>query len=389
MAHNEIRVKKSREDEAVDNLANRLTELGGCKFLFPPKELFAGLQQLIHNQLNDIEEACRLQGKSASDYLPEDESEKVIYAEQLTQCAWQHFYEQAPAKFQGALAELIQESLPFAYPIYRERSGFSEEKINESRPDLADLQQNVLRRSILRLKGLRYRKREGVDGEENNEALSPFGRASAEIYNNLAFWTYDHVRIHELLRPYIYSMMAEAGGYNDPDHSSHLAAEDAAEFIWDNIDGAMQTMIYILVEYSMLLATPSLKQRNSKMFTPKQLREGQPSASDLKKIASRWLDPWFDVLTVKLSKRGRIPKDEFDKKAERIQFKKSVINAMLNVLDEQEKISQWRVSKILAKGNSRNRRDRTLYNCLKSLNLDWDKLKAEAEKIHQKKRTKN
>ena len=389
MGFYEIRVKKSREDRAVDELVNKLDDLGGCKFLFPPNALFFGLQELIRGQLKDVEEACRAQDRPASQFFPEDENERASNIEHLTQCAWQHFQEQAPEKFRVALAELIQESLFFAHPIYRQRCGFGEAEVNDSRPSLADLQNNVLRRSILRLKSLPYQKREGIDDEENNEELWPILRASAEIYNHLAFWTYDHVRVFEFLQPYIRSLMEEVEGYDDPSHSSHLAANDAAEFIWDNIDGAMQAMASTLVEYSIRLATPSLKQRHLAMFTAAQMRANLPSASDLKKIAARWLDLWHNSLTVKLSKRGRSPKDESNKLSEREQTKSSVINAMLKVLDEPEKISQWRVSKNLGIGNRRDKKDRTLYNRLKALNLNWSELVTEAKRIHKQKRTRN
>lgn len=388
MGFNEIRVRKAREDQSVDELVNKLDDLGGCKFLFPPNELFLGLQELLRSQLEDVEEACRAQDCPASDFFPEDDNERASYVEHLTQCAWQHFHQQAPEKFRVALAELIQESLIFAYPIYRQRCGFGEVEINDSRPSLADLQNNVLRRSILRLKSLPYQKREGVDGEENNEALRPNLRASAEIHNHLAYWTYDHVRVYELLRPYIRSFMEKAKGYDDPSHSSHLAANDAAEFIWDNIDGAMQAMTFILVEYSIRLATASLKQRHPAMLTPAQMRANLPSASDLQKIAAQWLDLWHNSLTVKLSKRGRTPKDESNRLSEREQTKSSVINAMLKVLDEPEKISQWRVSKILGIGNWRNPKDRTLYNRLSALNLNWSELAKKAKQIHKQRRTK-
>lgn len=387
MGFNEIRVNKARNDREIEEIVDRLIQSGEFNPLLLVRPVLTGFKHLKRGALNDYEQTLTEQDAPSEMFWQESEKEARI--EQLAHCATEHFQSHYIEKLRIALIELMHESMAFAHPILLKDCEAGEKEIEDAKPLLADLQQNVLRQSILRLKNLPYRKREGVDGEENNEALTQLSRTSAEIYNHMAFWAYDHVRVYQFLRQDIRSIMEDIGRYDDPDYSSHLAANDAAEFIWDNIDGAMQTMTYILVEYSMLLATPSLKQRNPKMFTRRKLRENQPSASDLKKIAARWLDPWFDVLTVKLSKRGRIPKDESNRVSERAQFKRKAINAMLCVLDEPEKISQWRVSKILNIGNWRNKHDRTLYNHLNFLNLEWKKLKDEAEKIHQKKRTKN
>lgn len=380
MAHNEIRVNKSRDDKAVDNLVKSLDDLGGCKFLFPPEALSKGFRELIAAEQKDFAEARQEQGLPLNYTL--DSDEQKLFEERLTQCAWQHFNEQSSEKLRVTLAELIHESLGFAESIYCERLGASEEQINEARPSLADLQQNVLRRSILHLRKLPYR-RSSEDADENNEALFPLTRACAEIFNHLAFWTYDHVRVAHLFKDTFFPIVKD---HSEPNKEATFFANEAAEFVWDNIDGGIQTMINILVAFAMKLAKASAIQRHRHLVPQTEVKKFEFSSSDLEGVVKVLLRPWFEILSVKLEKKaGRKPKEQ--PVSEITKFEDQVIEKMLEILDEPEAITQYRVARKLNLGDPRNKKDRTLYNKLHQLALDWKLLKERAKRIYRERQS--
>ena len=378
MAHNEIRVNKSREDEAIDTLVKSLDDLGGCKFLFPPDALQKRLRELIVAELNDAEETFKNQEQYVGITFSEIAANRASYEAHLTECVSSYFHEHAHEKFQVALAELIQESLAFAHPIYRAKCGASKEEINEGSPKLADLQQNVLRRSILRLNNLPYRRHAENDIDVSNEALSPLNRASAEIFNHLAFWTYDHVRVAHLFKD---TILPSVKDHDRPNEEAEFYAKEAAEIVWDNIDGAMQAMVNILTVFAYELAKASAMQRHRHLVPRSEAKKYNFSPSDLEHRANYFLRSWFNILTVKLEKTaGRKPTEP--KESESEAFKDRVIEKMLEILDESEAITQYRVAGKLNIGNPRNRKDRTLYNKLCQLRLDWGNLKTEAKRVH-------
>ncbi|HMV83004.1 MAG TPA: hypothetical protein PLD20_18630 [Blastocatellia bacterium] len=291
MARDDIRVNKAREDKAVNGLVDNLIATGGFNVIFPlPDQLFQGLQQLIQADIEDGEEARRNRGQS-SEF--ESEDEKSIYTEQLTQCVWQHFYQHRAEKFRFALVELIHESLGFSWSIHRERSGFGVEEINEARPTMSDLQQNVLRHSLRRLRSLPVRKERETESAENDSQLHPFLRAAYEIQNNLSVWTYNHVRVYELLREALYTASTTNGhSAEDADDLSHGLANEMAELIWENVEESVGLMIKVMLSVMTVVALPSFAQQNA--IDDPEIEEHKHSAGKLKeKIIDPLIDAWL------------------------------------------------------------------------------------------------
>lgn len=298
MAHNEIRVNNSREGNAVDNLVKSLDDLGGCKFRFPPEALAKGFRELIAAEEKDFAEARQEKGLPLNYTL--DSDEQKLYEERLTQCAWQHFNEQSPEKLRVTLAELIHESLCFAESIYGERIGASEEQINEARPSLEILHQNVLRRSILRLRKLQYRG-SSEEADKNNAALFPLNRAHEEIFNHLAFWTYDHDLVRRLFKE---TILLKVKDQSYADEKAGFFANEAAEIVWDNIDGGMEAASKMLVMFAYQLSEVSAVQRHEHLIPPNEAKEYGITLSELEDIAKLSLKPWLKNLSVKLKGRG-------------------------------------------------------------------------------------
>lgn len=330
-------VDKQRNDKEIKRLVDRLIEAGAFKSEILARPLLEGLQRLVEGQINDAE----TQAPGTESEVRWLDGEKETRIERLSHCAWQHFNEHFHEKMNIALIELIQESLTFAHPIFLKRSGLSEEEINQASPSRADLEQNVLRWSILRLRNVPYRRRAGNDGAENDATLLPIMRASAEIYNHLGLWTYDHVEVFKSLQSHFLSEIEDASGLNDPAavKFSHVAARQSADFIWDNIDGAMQTMVSILIQYARLLGMASFEQRHPTIFSLASRLRALPSATTLKDIAAPHLDQWFNTFTVKLRQQGRVPSGTKPSQTEatKLKHRNKVKAAVLTLLNRRAK----------------------------------------------------
>lgn len=388
MSNQTYRVNKTREDKAVDELVATLIAAGGYNVVFSlPDLLFHGLQRLICAQIEDGEEILREQGATPDSFQPEEE--KRIYIEHLTQCAWQYFHEQKAEKFRVALIELIHESIYFSDAIYAERCGLDEKEVNEARPTFADIQQNVLRRSIQRLRELPMRGETGMELAENDPRTHPIYRANYEVLNNLMLWTYNPVRVYEHLREALRLGYEEKGrSPEEANYNAHAFAREMAELVRENIGTAVGTMVRIMFGLVWTVAAPLWAQRHN--VEDPEIEGHKTSAGKFKdQFATKMIDDWLKEFLPLLRGSGRSLKDAESTESEREQFRWQVIDAMLRVLDEPEKISQEAVVKKLPKSERQVKSASALRNKLRRLNLEWQELKREATEEHIKKRIRN
>lgn len=302
MARNEVRVNKAREDQAVNVLVEQLIASGGFNVIFPaPNQLFHGLLELILREIEDGEETPKSNEQSSQF---DSETKKGIYAEQRTQCVWDYFHQYKADKFRLALTELIHEALRFSWPIHRERCGFGEDEINDARPTMADLQQNVLRRSLCRLRSLPVRKERETEFLENDPQADPILRAAYEIQNNFSLWTYDHVRLYELLREGIHAAYIENGHTaEDASDLSHLLANEMAELIWEHVGEAVGVMVKILINIMVTFALPSLARQYE--ISDSEIAGHKHSVGRLKEeIINPLIDTWLESFLPLLRSAG-------------------------------------------------------------------------------------
>lgn len=388
MSNGTYRVNKTREDKAVDELVATLIAAGGYNVVFHlPDLLFHGLQSLICAQIEDGEEILQEQGATPDSFQPEEE--KRIYIEQLTQCAWQYFHEQKAEKFRVALIELIHESIYFSYAIHAERCGLDEKQVNGARPTFAEIQQNVLRRSIQRLRGLPMRRETGMELAENAMRANPIHRAHYEVLNNIMLWTYDDVHVYEHLREVLRLSYEKKGrSPEEANDNAHALAREMAELVWENIGVAIGTMVRIMFGLVWTVAVPMLAKRHN--VEDPEIEGHKTSAGAFKgQIVTAMIDNWLKEFLPLLKGSGRPPKGAESTQSEREQFRRHVIDAMLRVLDEPEKISQVAVVKKLPKSNQGVTSTGALRNKLRMLNLGWAELKRDATETHTKKRIGN
>jgi hypothetical protein len=384
MARNDIRIRNHRERADIERLTQQLITSDGIGFMYHSQPLINAFSELIDAELIDFDEQeTRLYGAPRHNFTSE---ERRIQINRASDCALAHFNHYAPDKFRTALIELISESLAFADSIYQQRCGADEAQINQARPTAADLQQNVLWWSIQRQRHLPLqRKEDDSEWAETNAELQPMIRAVYEILNNLVIWAYDHARMQDLLREAIRPMV---GKYDQPDTAAHNLANEAAELIWENIDGAAQMMSSTLVTCCQMLVFQSLEQQHNDTHPEDPIRIPSPiSATRLKEIAAPFLDSWFEVMSVSLSKRGRPSRKPAleDIEAERAEFIKQVKAA----IEELTELDRGNIGLKLGYGKSREGLEPTKEAAAKALREKAKRLEVDVNILIGEKKKKN
>ncbi len=225
-------------------------------------------------------------------------------AQHLGECGWEHFRHHAQMKFRLALIELVHESLAFTGEIYTRRCGATEEEINEARPTHEDIQHNVLRHAVIRLNQLPLRKspeswfNDEADSEDRNMQF----RVARLIFKDLSLWTYDHTAVSIMFQQLILPFLET---HESPDEEAALWGNESAELIWEHIDGAVQVMLLILVNWVLLLSKHSAVKRHEVELNTKQAKQIKPSKEQLKDIAETLISSWIDGLPFDWRGSGR------------------------------------------------------------------------------------
>jgi hypothetical protein len=335
MSRDELRVRNHSEREDIKNLTEKIIASHGFGVVYQSEPIISAFAELMKATMDDFDEqTTRRNGTPINDFTPTERNNQINLA---SRCAFSYFNENVPNKFQTAFMELISESLAFADSVYVQKSGGDEKQIDKARPTSTDLQQNVLWWSIQRQRRLSTRRRVySSEWIEADPEIQPLNRAVYEIFNNLVLWVYDHVHMQDLLRQSIRPMVSK---YDDPDSAAFNLANEAAELIWENIDGAAQMMSSVLVVFCHMLAFQSIEQQHNVEYPDDQIQVRAPiSATKLKEISAPFLDSWFEVMSVKLNKPGRpsrnpVPEDQNVEQAKFIQDVKNAIRS-LKVVDK-------------------------------------------------------
>lgn len=296
------RVNKTRQDQLIEEMVDRIISPESFVRDLPPEQIIDALIRLELEALRDYQEILDRREAPLDSYP--DPADMWKRANHLGQCAWEHFRQNAAEKFRLSLVELVNESLGFAESIYVEHSGGSKQEIEEARPTPADIQQNVLRHSVIRLNQLPLR-RESNDWQyaELGETPSQIHLQAARlIFKDLALWSYDHSSVCLLIQKMIRSYTAK---HEDPDGEAKLWGDETAELMWEHIDGAVQTALLVLSTWALLLSKQSAVRRYEVEIEPGEAKQLQAPKEKLKEIANELVGIWIDGLPFEWRGRGR------------------------------------------------------------------------------------
>jgi hypothetical protein len=307
MRQDEFRVDKTRQDAAIDEIVKQFIESGQYNIAIHPHFLLESFKKLF---VQSSEDYAGILGRRQSP--PEaypTPAEKEAFASDLALCAWQHFKEQRAEKFKVALIELISESFAFAESIYAERSGAGEAEIKAARPSSFDLEQNVLRHSIQRLKNLPV----SDPPEPEHDADDPWSRLFEVIMSDVPLRTYDYAKARECLKDIF---LEQTTSFDDPDAASSEYGAEASEFLWENIHRGFQHGLGALIWQAIRLA-PQFARESRGITVSDVLRDESVPRETKESILltktrlledlSKLTRPWVDSMKLPLRGRSNMP----------------------------------------------------------------------------------
>lgn len=286
---------------------------------------------------------------------------------EMSRYAMEYFQRHVTAKMQTALIELMGEAVWYAPKAWIERDGADEEAIKKSSPSLAILQQTILRPSIEKFKQHPLLE-EPTENDESNKAEHPVARVGQKVFEGQVMYAYDVEGVREIFQEYFRPYLSKR---EDAEYWIDQHAREAGEFIWEHIDGAVQTVLAILSSYAGTLAQQSLARRHK--MKPKEVKLRLPGKQAMKELSKNIFTLWFDNLPAEFRESGRPRKrpDEQASQHERDEFlqKARKARAELRIVDK------GNVGLKLGYGRTKESAQRMLYRKMKKYEVTWDEIK--------------
>lgn len=331
-----FRVKKGRHDQLVAELAKEISKPDSCPRELSAEKMVAAFTQMAFGALQDYHEQLAETDAPAENYYERDEMAQR--SRDQGRCAWEHFRLQAQTRFHLALIELMHESFAFADAIYVERTGGSPAEIAEALPLREEIEHNVLRHAVIRLNQLPIQRPENAWHifEPGDEKLPAEFQIARLIFKDMALWTYDHAAVTLTLQQIILGFVQK---HEHPVGEAKFYAQETADLIYEHIDGAIQVMLLILANWSLMLSKHSAVKRHEIEIAPKEARGIQPSKEQLKEFANALISSWVDELSFDWRGRGRTVKKTREIEAEREQLIQELRRIAAALMAEGEKIT--------------------------------------------------
>lgn len=238
----------------------------------------------------------------------------------MSRFAMGYFQAQLTDKIQTVLVELMGEAMWFAGSALLEQRGADKEAIQKQAPSPAMLQQTILRPSIEK-----FKQHPLLDSSsravEDNQPHHPIAKAGHKVFEGQVLYAYDVEGVREDFQEYFRPYLCQQ---EDAEYWIDQHAREAGEFIWEHIDGAVQTMLAILASHAGTQAQQAVARRRN--LKPAEAKLKLPSKQGLRGFSQNMFDLWFENLPIEFDNS---PKNE-EEKAQG----PSLIDSSSSVLDE-------------------------------------------------------
>lgn len=283
--------------ECVSAEVNSLLE--GNRFRANYDEVYVrgGFQTLFASMLLEAQEAHNKQfADSSQKQTLANPAEQI---KDLSRFAMEYFQEQIRAKLQTVLVELMGEAMWHAGRAMLQERGADKEVVQEQAPSPAMLQQTILRPSIEK-----FKQHPLLDGylaiEEDNQPQHPIAKAGHKVFEGQVMYAYDVESVRESFQEYFRPYFSKR---EDAEYWIGQHAREAGEFIWEHIDGAVQTMLGILASYAGTQAQQAVARRRN--LKPAEVGLKLPSKEGLREFSQNMFDLWFENLPIEFDSKPK------------------------------------------------------------------------------------